>query len=446
MSKHYRIIFECYDSSSSTENPLSSNVITSGSIEGPVDIFNFGFSHEDQIKILQGSQDSLLKEQSQMLSPEDGFCPHCSGKKLVKYGKRNSIYHDIFTDHNVVVIRKRCPECRYEPGATIKKIFGNSMSADLIKLQAELGSNHTYRGSEKLFNAFSAKKRHINNHDRIKHTVEDLGTQVGLMHKTESFIISAEPAEELILNVDGGHINTTEAGKRSFEAMTSVIYRPESLKSNDGETRNTLISKHCAASALSDGQQQMISNTILAALKQGLSPETKITALCDGADNCWQIVDALEPLSASVTRILDWFHITMKIKNISVPTPLKAKLEKVKWYLWRGNTEKALQRLTELMELCSEKLAKKLNKFINYIRNNQSKIVNYNERQEQGLPFTSNLAESTVESLINQRCKGQKHMRWSREGLDPLLQLRAAVASNDWGSNWKTAIMNMVTI
>ena len=37
-----------------------------------------------------------------------------------------------------------------------------------------------------------------------------------------------------------------------------------------------------------------------------------------------------------------------------------------------------------------------------------------------------------VESLINKRCKGQQHMRWSREGLHALLQLRAAVNSNDW--------------
>jgi hypothetical protein len=46
-------------------------------------------------------------------------------------------------------------------------------------------------------------------------------------------------AEELIINVDGGHINTTEEGKRSFEAMTAVIYRPEALVSNDKGTRNT---------------------------------------------------------------------------------------------------------------------------------------------------------------------------------------------------------------
>jgi len=64
MSKQYRIVFECYESSSDDGAPLSSTVITSGSIERPVDIFNFGFSHEDQIKILQGSQDSLLQEQT----------------------------------------------------------------------------------------------------------------------------------------------------------------------------------------------------------------------------------------------------------------------------------------------------------------------------------------------------------------------------------------------
>ena len=58
MSKHYRLVFECYDSDSKTSSPSSSTVIKSGTIDRPGDIFNFGFSHEDQIEILQGSQDS----------------------------------------------------------------------------------------------------------------------------------------------------------------------------------------------------------------------------------------------------------------------------------------------------------------------------------------------------------------------------------------------------
>ena len=43
------------------------------------------------------------------------------------------------------------------------------------------------------------------------------------------------------------------------------------------------------------------------------------------------------------------------------------------------------------------------------------------------------MAESTVESLINQRCKAKQHMSWTREGLHGLLQIRAAVLST---RNW----------
>ena len=102
-----------------------------------------------------------------------------------------------------------------------------------------------------------------------------------------------------------------------------------------------------------------------------------------------------------------------------------------------------MQRLAELIPLCSDRSADKLKKLIGYIKSNENKIINYRERQKKGLPFTSHLAESTVESLINQRCKGQQHMRWSREGLDPILQIRAAIASDDWRKNWKKIVASI---
>jgi hypothetical protein len=67
-----------------------------------------------------------------------------------------------------------------------------------------------------------------------------------------------------------------------------------------------------------------------------------------------------------------------------------------------------------------------------YIKNNANYIPDYRQKQDNGEIFTSQLAECTVESLINKRCKGQQHMRWSREGLHALLQVRAAVNSGDW--------------
>ena len=117
---------------------------------------------------------------------------------------------------------------------------------------------------------------------------------------------------------------------------------------------------------------------------------------------------------------------------------------RVKRHLWRGNVAHALKRLSELeKEAKTEKNIDKINKFHTYISNNSARITNYRERQKLGKVFTSNLAESTVESLINQRCKGQQHMRWSRDGLNPLLQLRAALNSTgEWQNKWRTAILN----
>ena len=101
-------------------------------------------------------------------------------------------------------------------------------------------------------------------------------------------------------------------------------------------------------------------------------------------------------------------------------------------------------RLSQLAkEAIADKIVDKINKFATYITNNQDRIVDYRHRKNMGLVFTSNLAESTVESLINRRCKGQQHMRWSRDGLNPLLQIRADLNSKgEWENKWRTAILN----
>jgi hypothetical protein len=439
--KKYRIIFESYEVGQ--ENEGIKNILVEGDIKTPEDVFSLGLSHQEQVSLIKSSQDFILKEQSSLfVAPKT--CANCKSSKMVKYGKRKSEYHDVFTDHSIIFGRVRCQECHWEPEYGVGKVLGSALSGDLMKLQAEIGSNYSYRESQDIFEKFSSKKRKINNHDRIKHTLENVGFGIQKIQEVEIETLKIEPAEELIINVDGGHINTNEEGKRSFEAMTSVIYRPEALVSNDKNTRNYLSSKHCAASARSDNNAQIINNTIVAAIKQGLSPTTKVTALCDGAANCWSVVEALRPLASSVLCILDWFHLAMKIQNIALPEKFKDKLTRIKWHLWRGKIGNAIIRLNSLIKEVPKNYQDRLNKLKTYLENNVDKIVNYRDRKKQKLVFTSNLAESTVESLINQRCKGQQHMRWSREGIEPLLQLRAAISSNDWKYYWKTAVLNAV--
>jgi len=67
VSKQYRIIFECYESSSESQQVLSKTEMMAGSVEKPEDIFNFGLAHEEQVKLVHSCQEALLKEQIKLI-------------------------------------------------------------------------------------------------------------------------------------------------------------------------------------------------------------------------------------------------------------------------------------------------------------------------------------------------------------------------------------------
>jgi hypothetical protein len=442
MDKGFRIIFETYD----VDDPhatIDRSLILEDVISKPTNCFDFSLEHEKQIELIQISMDKIIAEKAKLINTDYTICPECGGK-IKKYGANISTFHDIFTDHSVKIQRLSCAACQYEPPSTIRTLLNGVLSGALMKMQSELGATYTFRDCEELLQKFSTKSRSINNHNRVKIVTMNIGNEVSKINHEETQIFTTEEADELIINIDGGHVKTTE-NQRSIEALTAVIYRPEALISNQSETRNFIVSKNCSASVKDDGQKEMITNTIVAALKQGLTPNTRITALCDGATNCWNVVEMFRPISGGVLCILDWFHISMKMENIALPNEIRLKFLRIKWHLWRGHTEMALQRIQQLISCVdSNKIIDKLQKFQNYIQNNVARIVNYRSRKLKGLVFTSNLAESTVESLVNQRCKGQQHMRWSREGLNPILQLRAAIFSKDWDSKWKMVVLNAI--
>ena len=290
----------------------------------PTNCFDISMGLENQIKLIQGAQDAAIREKLETLNQGDAECPHCQSN-LVKFGKQNSTLHDVLTDHQVKIQRLKCRKCGYELPSTIRTLINTTQTGDLKKIQATLGASVPYRESEKILELFSTRSRSINNHDRIKHVTEAVGNKLDEVNETEKDIIIAKEAKELVVNIDGGHIKTIE-DKRSMEAMTSVIYQPEAVCSNSKDTRNYLNSKNCAASVKEDNQQQIISGTIIAALKQGLTKRTRVTVLCDGAENCWKVAESLKPLCKSMIYILDWFHLAMKIENISLPEKLKTKL------------------------------------------------------------------------------------------------------------------------
>jgi hypothetical protein len=336
------------------------------------------------------------------------------------------------------VQRTHC-NCGWYSPTSVDALFGSNIHPDLLKKQALQGGKESYEKSSISLNAESVNQRPVNGHSQISRVVKLIGEkleQVRIAVKP----ISTKSTPELVANIDGGHIKA-RGDNRSFEAMIATVYKAENLKRVD-KSHNIIEAKTIVASAKNDEQVTMKALFKNACITEGMGKSTEVICLADGADNCKSIAYSIAGDCKRIAYILDWFHIAMKFQNISIPEIGKELLQSVKWNLWHGNCDKALVRLKELMEIeiiaGDKPLLVKLQKLSTYISNNKDGIVNYEERKSKGLVFTSNVAESTVNTVINERQKGKQKMLWSREGAHNVLQIRAAQRSESWVKDWKS--------
>jgi hypothetical protein len=152
------------------------------------------------------------------------------------------------------------------------------------------------------------------------------------------------------------------------------------------------------------------------------------------------------------THIIDWFHIAMKIQPLqqiadhivrwrdagnSETVHVDANVRSLKWKLWHGQTDRALDQL-ETMTINFAKRRERGNlsshlaqPLLTYVRSNKSAIVNYGARYRSGRRIATALAESAVNSLVARRMVKKQQMQWLKRGAHLLLQVRAAVLNSD---------------
>jgi hypothetical protein len=326
----------------------------------------------------------------------------------------------------------------------VTSLFGTSIHPDLAKLQCEQGALYSYREAENNLERMNCKPREINNHTQVKR----ITGQVGEVLATQNFQMPAEPecaapATELIVQVDGGHIPTAERHKRSFEALAAIVYKPENIKEIDRNHRR-IVDKTCVSSAEPDQLKTIKAYLINAAKKQGLTQSTKVVGLADGAKNCWSVLSVLLPHCQTLELILDWFHIAKKFQNVNqaLGIALSESLESAKWELWHGKADECLAQLTLLKDNISvrDKQAK-IKGLYDYLKQNQNYLVNYQELERTHQTYTSQVAESHIDSLINARHKRTGKMQWTREGAHNVLQIRATMACNHWEQQWQNTVL-----
>lgn len=400
----------------------------------PTTFNEFGIRHKEQIELIKNAQDFFLEFQCNFFA-EQPSCPKC-GKKTKKNGKFSSDFHDVFSDHRVTVQRLGC-SCGWQSNHSIQGIYGNASHPELVKLQVNHASDKSFDKASKILNDICCASRKINNHATLIHNVTKVGTALEELKLAEQWAKSDKEALQIILNIDGGHVQHKEQGSHSFEELVTTAYLPEDLIAISS-SRNNIINKVSVGSAKSDKQKTIKELTKNACLKLGMSKQTVITALTDGATNCWSVCDYLSGYCSKIVKVLDWFHIGKKFKEreSKIPKDLVDRYNDSKWKLWHGKAEESIQHLIKIQQELNDSIAvEKINELINYINNNINSIVNYEERKNKNQPFTSQLAEASINSIINERQKNKK-MQWTREGAHNILQIRTSVFSKNFDSDW----------
>lgn len=234
-------------------------------------------------------------------------------------------FHAVFTDHKVSIQKHQCknPECGWQSTPTSTSVFGTSTHPDLAKIQSEQGILHRFRKAQSSLEALTVHARPVNNHNKIKLITDQLGAQLAKANlKSPSKNECASPAQEVIVQIDGGHIPIKDKDKRSFETLSAVAYRAENIQTIDQHHRK-IMDKSCALSVL-----------------VSLGPHCK-KLIC----------------------ILDWFYIAMTFQNVrgAVDEAFEESLKSVKWTLWHGKSKEALSKLTLLVnDVIDSKQRKKL--------------------------------------------------------------------------------------
>jgi hypothetical protein len=443
MDYEFRVIVEKV--SVASQEVVKRETVKLYDIHQPKSILDLGLRHEEQISLLAKVQNSLLAEQSVLIDLGYDACPNC-GQKISKNGFMQSKFHAVFSDHNLRIQKHCCknPECNWQSTPTISSVFGTDIHPDLAKLQCEQGALHSYREAASNLEKLNAQRRSVNNHDRVKSMTNQLGAQLAQENQK---MPSAEelpvPAQELIVQVDGGHIPTKEQDKRSFEALSGVIYQPGCIESVD-QHHCRISDKSCVISAMDDDLQTIKTYLHNAALRQGMGNQTHVTALADGAYNCWSVILALKPHCQTLEPILDWFHIGMKFQTVknALGEAFEESLETAKWSLWHGKAEETLRKIALIRDNITDlKKRSKLKELQDYLQNNLEYLVNYNERKKANKTFTSQIAEAHIDTIINARHKRKQKMQWTREGAHNVLQVRAIIASNKWEEKWLDLVL-----
>jgi hypothetical protein len=407
---------------------------------------SLGLSLTDGKALLQQLQQTVACAQADELCKLHRVCQNCHRWNPVKdYRLRK-----IDTVYGTVNLRSpRIISCPCEPPWYLElpifplaPLFRERATPELQLLQAKLCASLSYRRAAGILRDFLPVSTKFN-HVTLRNRTLRVGQRIdGISPSADQAASAAVPADWTIA-IDGGFVRGVGQGELSnFEILTGRL-----------ASRGTKPYVFAWVGSQATGAAERVSTLVKARTGQ---KAPKLCMVTDGANNTLSIRQGL-PFPA--TPILDWFHISMKIRHVeqivqsvrprteterSTKNLLAADLGKLRWCLWHNNAGKLDKKLRQILLMCRiavpetpgfkeclERIDYRIRDVLSYVLRNSVKPVAYGRRYRKGQSISSAMAESAVNQVINARmCKPQQ-MRWTPRGAHLLAQVRCAVLNDD---------------
>jgi hypothetical protein len=406
-----------------------------------------GLNLAEAKQILHNVQDSMLGLQVAEYQAKRKNCPRCARPQPQK-GRHEIVFRTLFGKFNLPSVRLYRCDCE-EPSertfSPLAELLTERTAPELLYLEAKWCTLLSFGVSVDLLREVLPLGEELNtvtlrnNLHKVAGRIEaELGEErvsfldVSQQSPPVDSIPAAKPP--LMLGLDGAYVH---AGGRA--GWFEVIVAKSVTAAGEG--------KYAAFVHNYDRKPKRRLYEVLKS--QGLESDQPVRFLSDGGDTVRKLQMWLSPQSE---HLLDWFHVTMRLtvmgqlrKGLNGVEPARLveqteqNLESIKWHLWNGNVDQALELVGGLRVLLADdhagaerqKLLKAVREFGAYIANNQGFIPDYGDRYRNRETITTAFVESAVNCLVSKRMIKQQQMHWTERGAHLLLQVRAQVLNDE---------------
>ncbi len=397
-----------------------------------------GLTLAESKDLLERLQATVVREHADALVAANSCCGGCA-EQLARKGTSPIVYRTAFGKLTLSSPRLysqcRCGAraCGAESFNPLALHLAQRTHPELLYLQTRWASAMSYERASKLLSdvlplgaapgssSIKAQVRAAGQH--LATEAEEHGEHFFAQQPLKFPDPPIKPAAH-VLELDAAYVRAIPercGGRSTFGIVTGRLIKPEGASGWHAyvidETINSLTQLHGFLD------------------RQGVALDTPMAIITDGgADVGTPTILPWRPVQV----ILDWFHISMRFEHIlqrlrglckTAPKPSAMLLryaESAKWRLWHGRADGSLKRLRAIQARSEGPLLVHVSELISYLNNNSSRLVNYGKRYRAGLPVSTSTAESAVESVIGDRFKKNRKMRWTHKGANALLHIRVA--------------------